>query len=230
MTETTDAAGVNGLKFFSQMSASISHELKNSLSIINESAGLLEDLSIMAETGKPLDNKRVQQLSASVKRQVKRTGGIIKNMNRFSHLTDDPIKQIEVTDFLRFIIDISRRLTETAGVNVVLSEHEKPLSIVTRPFYLHYLLWRLIQLSIKSAGVTRELTLSPRPDDNGICIVFENHKRFDKISNPPAHGECLQTLLSLLAAKMHINDQERETKVIMTLFVPEAIDLSISAK
>ena len=32
-----------GFQFFGKMSASISHEIKNALAIINENAGLLED-------------------------------------------------------------------------------------------------------------------------------------------------------------------------------------------
>ena len=40
-----------GLQFFGRMSASISHEIKNVLAIINENAGLLEDFSLMADRG-----------------------------------------------------------------------------------------------------------------------------------------------------------------------------------
>ena len=38
-----DSIGGSGLQFFGKVSASISHELKNVLAIINENAGLLED-------------------------------------------------------------------------------------------------------------------------------------------------------------------------------------------
>ena len=41
----------SGLQFFGKMTASISHEIKNVLAIINENAGLLEDLALMADRG-----------------------------------------------------------------------------------------------------------------------------------------------------------------------------------
>jgi hypothetical protein len=42
------------------MTASISHEIKNVMAIINESAGLLEDYSLMAEKGMPIDPERLK--------------------------------------------------------------------------------------------------------------------------------------------------------------------------
>jgi hypothetical protein len=44
------------------MTASISHEIKNVMAIINESAGLLEDYSLMAEKGMPIDPDNASRL------------------------------------------------------------------------------------------------------------------------------------------------------------------------
>ena len=38
--------GLGGIQFFGKMAASISHEIKNVLAIINENAGLLEDICL----------------------------------------------------------------------------------------------------------------------------------------------------------------------------------------
>ena len=42
-----------GLQFFGKVSASIAHEIKNVLAIINENAGLLEDLTFAARKERP---------------------------------------------------------------------------------------------------------------------------------------------------------------------------------
>ena len=52
-----------GMKFFGKMTASATHEIKNALAIINESAGLLEDLSIMASKDHPLSPIRIKDIS-----------------------------------------------------------------------------------------------------------------------------------------------------------------------
>ncbi len=42
---------LDGLRFFGMINASISHEIKNVLAIISESAGLMEDLLLLAQKG-----------------------------------------------------------------------------------------------------------------------------------------------------------------------------------
>ena len=54
--------GETGLRFFGTMSAANAHEIKNALAVINENAGLLEDLVAMVPKGIPLDPERLAAL------------------------------------------------------------------------------------------------------------------------------------------------------------------------
>ncbi|MGM0403907.1 MAG: hypothetical protein ACQEQN_09340 [Thermodesulfobacteriota bacterium] len=222
MTQPDNTVAPDGLKFFGQMSASISHELKNALSIMNESAGLLGDLSAVAEQGGAIEPAKVKRLSGMVQQQIKRADDIIRNMNRFSHLVDEPFRQIETSDFLRLVAQICRRLAASAGARLAAEEAGKPLNIVTRPFYLHYLLWELIQFSINTAGATGDLTLmaEPAPDGGGVHIVFSGLETLP--DNPEQHlnGHTGKALMSLLGAKLHGNAPEK----ILILFLPETMD------
>jgi signal transduction histidine kinase len=80
--------GEAGLQFFGKMSASISHEIKNALAIINESAGLLDDLSLRAERGIPVEPERLKKQAGNILKQIRRADGIIQNMNKFAHSID----------------------------------------------------------------------------------------------------------------------------------------------
>lgn len=217
----TSTMETEGLLFFGKMSASISHELKNTISIMNESAGLLEDLSAIAEKGGGLDTAKVKRLSATIKHQIKRTDDIIRNMNRFSHLVDEPFGQIETASFLRLVIEITRRLTASAGVTVSLEDDGKPLHITTRPFYLHYLLWMLIQYCIKAAGVKGELKLTPKPaGNNGVYIFFSG---LEKVPDEPEQHfleQGRENLILLLGAKIHGRVPEKA----LHLFLPETLE------
>ncbi len=214
----TSAMETEGLRFFGKMSASISHELKNTISIMNESAGLLEDLSAIAEKGGTIDTAKVKRLSATIKQQIKRTDDIIRNMNRFSHLVDESFGQIETAAFLRLVIEITRRLTASAGVTVTLEDNGKPLHITTRPFYLHYFLWMLIQYCINAAGAKGELKLTPKPAGNGgVYIVFSGLEMVP--DEPEQHfiGHGGENLIPLLGAKIHGSVPEKA----LHLFLPE---------
>ncbi len=81
-----------GLQFFGKMTGSISHENKNVLAIINENAGLLEDLALMLDRGAAIKPQRLKNMSRAVMKQVNRADAIVKNMNRLTHSVDESIK------------------------------------------------------------------------------------------------------------------------------------------
>jgi len=51
MENSTQGSKDDSLRFFGKIVASISHEIKNVMAIINEKAGLIKDLTLMAEKG-----------------------------------------------------------------------------------------------------------------------------------------------------------------------------------
>jgi signal transduction histidine kinase len=82
MATGSDEVEVAGIQFFGKMSASISHEIKNVLAVINENAGLLEDICFMADRGKPGDIVRLKKIAGDVKDQVRRADRIVTAMSR----------------------------------------------------------------------------------------------------------------------------------------------------
>jgi hypothetical protein len=200
-----DRASVEGLKFFGRISASISHELKNTLSIMNESAGLLEDLALLAEQGKALEASRVKSLGSAIKRQIQRTDQIIRNMNRFSHTVDEPLKEIELVDFLEFILAVSRRLTAAKGVGITVQPKDQPLMVVTRPFFLHGLIWLLLEFGMGWAGKSKALTLKPEKIDPGISIRLMGLETLAPEAGRIFPAQQEQTLLALLEAQLKMD-------------------------
>jgi signal transduction histidine kinase len=159
MRNLANATNVDGLRFFGRMSASISHDLKNTLSIMNESAGLLEDLAAMAEKGRPLDTQRIKALGATIKRQIQRTDGIVRNMNRFSHSVDDPFKEIGLTVSLELLLTICRRLIDARGIKVTIAPCDSEVTVVTRPFFLYHLVWQLLEHCLTVAGPSKRIEI-----------------------------------------------------------------------
>ena len=73
----SETVGGMGLQFLGKINASISHEIKNVLAVINENAGLIKDMLIMAEKGRPLDNARINTQVEKVLAQVRRADKIV---------------------------------------------------------------------------------------------------------------------------------------------------------
>jgi signal transduction histidine kinase len=140
----------SGLQFFGKVTASISHEIKNILAIIKENAGLLEDLTLLAEKGRPLEIERVRVVAGKIKDQVMRGDGIIGNMNHFAHSVDRTIEQVELGEVIALVIELARRLAFMKGINLELKNSPARIMITTNPFLLENLIWTCLNLAMES--------------------------------------------------------------------------------
>ncbi len=132
---------MTGLQFFGAMTASVSHEIKNRIAIINEQAGLLTDLVQMAENGRALDPQRLERLAAAVKTQVSLTDGIIKNMNQFAHSIDHIRKNLDLKEILNLVVMLFKRNANGSGLRLELRSPQAPVIVETSPFLLMNLIW-----------------------------------------------------------------------------------------
>jgi len=124
MADELGPLGWMGVRFFGRMSASISHEIKNVLAIINENAGLLDDFALMAEKGMPLDPRRLGKVAESLMKQVRRADAIVRNMNKFAHSVDDFEKCCVFTWSHGFLF-YSNSLSHAYTVEPPVSDHRK---------------------------------------------------------------------------------------------------------
>ena len=144
-----DIIGKEGLQFFGKMSASISHEIKNVLAIINENAGLLEDFTLMAEKGRPIDMERFKTVAGKIRGQVGRADGIVKNLSRFAHSSDDFTGEIDLNELLGFVMSLSNRFATMVDVSFEHMEADRPVLLNTTPFILQNLLWLCLNFAME---------------------------------------------------------------------------------
>ena len=172
MNNKLDVVGEQGLQFFGKMSANISHEINNALAIINENAGLLQDFSLMANKGMPLDPERLNSIAGKLIHQIRRAEGIVKNMNRFAHSLDEPTKSINLADVVDFVAVLSARFASMRGVKVELKPVESPVMITTNPFLLENLIWLCLDYAMDTAGEGNTINIIMERTKNGAHIMF----------------------------------------------------------
>ena len=172
MGEKPEIMAETGLQFFGQISASISHEIKNVLAIINENAGLLEDFTLMADRGIPIDPARLKAMAEAVKKQIGRADGIIKNMNRFAHSIDQAITTVDLAQTIELVITLTARLAAMRGVEVALQLPEYPVKLQTAPFFLMNLLWLCLDFSMSASGDDKQVELVVEAAENSIRIRY----------------------------------------------------------
>jgi signal transduction histidine kinase len=215
MSTNLEIAAENGLQFFGKMTASISHEIKNALAIINENAGLLEDFALMADRGAALEPQRMKNISQAVMKQVRRADVIVKNINRLAHSVDELIKTIDINDILELLVALSERLASKRGVVVQAKLNHGPLKLRTSPLFLTNLLWLCLEFAIGAAGEDKIVELIPQKTAAGIQVFF---KGLGGLTDAPLKSfpvELEKGLFDLLRAELEVIAGKQE--IIVTI-------------
>ena len=213
MCQELENTSETGLQFFGKISASISHEIKNVLAIINENAGLLEDLTLMGDRGIPIDPERLKVMAAAVKKQIGRADGIIKDMNRFAHSIDQTCTTVDLAQTIELIMALTARFAAMRGVQVNLQLPENPVTFQTAPFLLMNLLWLCLDFSMSASGDDKRVELVVEAAENSVRIRYRQLAGLTEalLENFPSERE--KNLLAVLEAKLAA-EPEREEVVL----------------
>lgn len=209
------------LAFYSKVSASISHELKNALAVINESAGFLEDITLMVKKGRPLDPNQIGALAGTVLKQVQRSNTIIKNMNRLAHSLDEKRAVVELTDTLELMTCLFERIAVNKGVKISTVFPEAPISLTTCPFYLETLIWLLLELSLVTCGEKKMVDITVTPIDAGARIDVSGLETLTQNTVDDLFAKQLAPLLTALNNEMIIAENERRLTIVLPGNIPE---------
>jgi C4-dicarboxylate-specific signal transduction histidine kinase len=199
-----------GLQFFGKMTASISHEIKNVLAIINENAGLLEDLALLSDRGAAIEPQRLKNMSRVVMKQVSRADAIMKNMNRLAHSVDESIKTIDLNDILELVVALSHRFAAMRDVSVDPKLGESPMMVRTAPFVLMNLLWLCLDFTMDAAGEDKIVELVTQKTEAGIQVFFKRLGGLAGAPLKPFPAEPEKRLLDLLRAELEVSAGNQE--------------------
>ncbi len=183
MTQHDGSPEYEGLKFFGKMNASISHEIRNTLAVINENAGLIKDLILLSEKGHPLDLGRIGGRVEKVLEQVKRTDGIVDNMNRFAHSVDNSFIKINACEYVEFVIRLSERFANMKGVIIKPELPSEPLEITTFPFLFENIIYLCIDQALQYPNEDKTIAISAHREEDRIQFEFRGISSLNEVEN-----------------------------------------------
>jgi C4-dicarboxylate-specific signal transduction histidine kinase len=196
------------LRYFGKVNASISHELKNVLAILNENAGLLQDFVAMEEQGMPLDAERIHRLSETMQCQIARGDAILKRMNRFAHSADNDCEVVELNDMVRLVTELFERTAITRGVKVENRVNSSTVTLETHPFMLETLLGELLDQLSKI--VTDTIIITPEESSRGACIRITGLGDISESIMDHLSANEMMSIVNGLLANMTLNQEHGE--------------------
>ncbi len=163
----------DSLALFGRVNASISHELKNIMAIISETAGLLSDLSEMAKGGTAIDPDILTGSIDSIAEEIERGFTTIRQMNRFSHSVDIPVGSTDLMEILDLVGQLCGYLAFAGKMRIHPCREASPV-VQTSPFILQAVVYQTVAGIFKNTGPDTELDVSVQlRDDASWRILFD---------------------------------------------------------
>lgn len=217
MTDDNHILAVEGVRFFGEMSASISHEMKNVLAIVNENAGLLNDMVQLSEQGMPLAAERLAGMAQSISRQVQRGDRIVKRMNRFAHSADHPRESVDVGDTLGLVNEVASRLIAMRGAPPQIDVPAEAIRVRTHRFFLENLIWNCLcrLMDARGAEPQEPIRIQVTADGGGARIRFRAPPVGPRAADGGFPSSREQALCRLLGARLSVDATTHAIEVIL---------------
>lgn len=161
------------LVFFGRVSASVSHELKNVLAVINEQAGLLDDLAGLACRGMPLDPERLARAASCLLQQVRRGDAILTHLNRFAHTADAPLREVSLAEAAALAVALGGRQASMRQVALAVAPGPD-VRVATDPFLLCRLAALCLEAAMEAPDAARTVSVGVEDGqgDDGPALVL----------------------------------------------------------
>ncbi len=154
--------------FMGKITAGVTHEIKNVLAIIKESAGLLEDLISLSQDDLPPPDKFLRVLTR-INGQVTRGVDLSASLNAFAHTGDELRASVDLNQAVVQSAFLSQRFARLKRITLSAFPCEKPLVATTDPLAFQMLLFQCVDLLMNLLGAGSVITLEPT-DRDGVHV------------------------------------------------------------
>ncbi|MBW1981253.1 MAG: HAMP domain-containing histidine kinase [Deltaproteobacteria bacterium] len=205
---------IKELAFMGKITAGLSHEIKNTLAIINESVGLMGDLLDMKGATDLPNQARLKRIIASIEEQVQRSGAIVKRLNQFAHSMDKPVALLDLNKLVLEVTMLAQRSARLLGVHLDTQVTDEPLGVMSDPFRIQYVIFGFIEGALQRSSPHRAKVLV-------ACARCEQQARVSVTDQGSPEGRQLREQISTALASTNevhqVGDDSELTLLVLTL-------------
>lgn len=161
---------VSQLRLIGKILSSFTHEIKNHLAFIKESAGLISDLM---ESKKSLSKQDIQQnlnIIQSIEEQIGKTSELCNYLNRFAHRMDYPMSTFSVNESMEELIVLLNRFAHQKRIGLEKDFQKNLPTIYSDPSRLQFLIFCYIEEMIRRLDMNSRIVLKTLSSDDSVMI------------------------------------------------------------
>lgn len=205
------------LAFFGAVTASISHELNNAMAIIEQTAGLLEDLIVGSSGTRPIPTDQLRKIADRIANQTKRGATIVRRLNAFAHSVDDREKEFHLDDLMTDVAQLAHRMAHRKQVR--LETHTGGVPVIrSSPFRVRQALYLSIQHAVSAAVAGETVDLSTGRQGSRVWISIES--RPSDPPEPPPDVSHLEILMEELGGSLETTLSAESLSIRLLLPAP----------
>jgi len=157
------------LRFIGKILAGFTHESKNYIAIVKESAGLIGD---MIQLGKKSGDEPDAYLEIihSIEEQIEKATDLFRYLNRFSHRMDTELCTFNVNETLEELIALLTRFANQKKISLEKDFQQDIPSITNNPSLLQLLVFHFLEEQLTGLDKNSSLILNTSLS-NGLVVV-----------------------------------------------------------
>ncbi len=179
---------VRELAFMARITAGFTHEMKNVLAIVKESAGLMEDLLALSQEASFPHRDRFLRSLGRIGEQVNRGVELSTRLNRFAHSSDVPVATVDAGEMLDQVVILAQRFARLRNVTLRIDSKEEGATLTGSSLRLQMAIFMAMECcwSLMPAGA--ELLLAQTGAAKGVCVTLR------WIGMPEGSGQMVERL------------------------------------
>jgi len=156
--------------YLGRMTAGLTHEMKNVLATIKESAGLMSDLLPIHVDKPEVLKERFERILPSILEQVRRGVEISNRMSRLAHSMDHSPADVDVHDLLDEVVFLMSRFARLKQVVLTLFPEAARWSVSTDPLRLQLVMAAAVDHCLEGAQAGQRIAIVPASGQSRVLF------------------------------------------------------------
>lgn len=184
--------------FVGSITAGATHELRNVLAIVKESAGLIADLVDASDRGGSPKPDALKRAVGRIEAQVKRGSELLTSLNRFAHSLDHPEDEIGLNDMAEQISFLCQRAARKGRHVVQAQPGDKDLAVVVNLLRLQMALYAAVECCLEQLPEAGTLSLQAARHEGRPAFEFKGEAGDEAVSLVPKEAAAWSRLAAVL--------------------------------
>ena len=157
------------LRFIGKILAGFTHESKNYLAIIKESAGLIDDMIKLGKSGEAASSQFLEIIH-SIEEQIERSTGLFKYLNRFSHRMDTQLSAFNCNEALEELMALVNRFANQKRIELAKDFQQDLPQIYGNPSMIQFLVFSFLEEIIKTLDKNSRIIIKTGTANGSVMI------------------------------------------------------------